>query len=368
MTPKELLSLRLQNQRLLDEKFSTVEEAVAWFGATQAQDVPAAKWSLGQRVMAATDEKVEEAFNAGKFLRTHVMRPTWHFIMPEDIRWMLELTGPRIAKFMAGYNKQQGITSAILDRAHKIIEKSLQGGNFLNRRELLIKLQEGGIKFAAKERAQMLSYLMIAAEISGLICSGPKVGKQYTYALLEERVPKAARLSRDEALVALAQKFFQAHGPALAKDFSWWSGLTVTDANKAIEALKPKLESAIIEGKEYWFFSPPTHFAKAIDTASPQMHFLANYDEYTCYSNHELHADPGYMRYYMLKFPHYIVINGYIAASWRRDIVKDKVVVTTRAWRNFTNAELAGVKRAAKDYANFLGLNLELKLSTDAGR
>jgi len=78
----DIPSLRLTNQQLLSQKFEKPEEVVAWFGAMQSQDFAAAKWALSQRSLKQTDESIEKAFNEGRILRTHIMRPTWHFVTP----------------------------------------------------------------------------------------------------------------------------------------------------------------------------------------------------------------------------------------------------------------------------------------------
>src|SRR5438034_1307237 len=104
-----LIKRRLGNQRLVRGTFQTPVEAVRWFGAVQAQDFSGAKWALGQRLADGTDQSVEQAFNAGKILRTHVMRPTWHFVTPADIRWLLALTGPRVLAFSAYYFRKNGL-------------------------------------------------------------------------------------------------------------------------------------------------------------------------------------------------------------------------------------------------------------------
>ncbi len=126
----------MRNQRLLRTEFQKPEQVVAWLCAVQSQDYTGAKWALGQRTQGATDDVVEEAFNAGRILRTHVMRPTWHFVAPADIRWMLELTAPRLLGLSAGYYRKVELDDAIFARSRKILEKALRGGRHLTRKEL----------------------------------------------------------------------------------------------------------------------------------------------------------------------------------------------------------------------------------------
>src|ERR1041384_6572158 len=90
------LGHRLVNQQLAHQRFSRPGDVVAWLGAVQAQDYGAAKWAVGQRMPAATDAELDRALAEGSIMRTHVLRPTWHFVSPADIRWMLALTAPRV--------------------------------------------------------------------------------------------------------------------------------------------------------------------------------------------------------------------------------------------------------------------------------
>src|ERR1044072_4134510 len=92
----DFVSARLNNHKLADSKFKKPAEVVRWFGAIQAQDFNAAKWALALRMRKTTNEQIEAAFNKGEILRTHVMRPTWHFVTPEDISWLLKLTASRV--------------------------------------------------------------------------------------------------------------------------------------------------------------------------------------------------------------------------------------------------------------------------------
>jgi len=231
MTNSDLLFSRLHNQRLSSTGFEKPVDVVRWLGAVQAQDFNAAKWALALRMRQATDAIVEETFNKGEILRTHVMRPTWHFVAPEDIRWLLQLTAPRV-NLRAGPNYRKfELDTAVFKRSNKIFAKALEGGKHLTRPALKSMLDADGIDVTDPVR---LAHVLLRAELDGVICSGPRIGKQFTYALLEERAPASKILDRDEALVELTQRYFRSHGPATLQDFVWWSGLTVEDARRGM--------------------------------------------------------------------------------------------------------------------------------------
>ena len=224
----DLQRIRLRNQRLAGPRFRTPAEVVGWFGAVQAQEYAAARWAVALRTRSATEIDVERAFDAGEILRTHVLRPTWHFVLPEDLRWMQALTAPRVRQAMAFHDRYYGVRTA-----NGALAKALANRRYLTRSELEAVLRASGQKLAG---------ILIRAEIDAVICSGPRRGKQFTYAPVDERCPPASPLSRDEALGRLAITYFRGHGPALPQDFAWWSGLTVADARRAIEiaGLEPR--------------------------------------------------------------------------------------------------------------------------------
>src|SRR5688572_10872776 len=223
---------RLHNQHISQVGFRQPAEVVGWLGAVQAQDYAAAKWALALRAPGLTDADVDRALADGSILRTHVLRPTWHFVLPDDIRWMLALTAPRINALSAYYYRQMGLDDATFARSNDVLAKALQGGQQRTREELAAVLHQAGIY---NGELLAFTYLMIRAELDGVVCSGARRGKQFTYALLDERAPQARQLTRDEALAELARRYFSGHGPATLADFVWWSGLTVTDARSGLE-------------------------------------------------------------------------------------------------------------------------------------
>jgi hypothetical protein len=242
-----VLSQRLYNQRLEGARFQKPEEVVAWFGAVQAQEYALTLWSLGMRMEQAVDTSIEQAFNEGRILRTHAMRPTWHFVAPEDIRWILALTAPRVHQVNATMCRKLESDEGMLKHSTQIMAQALQGNRYHTRAELSAVLADAGIH-AEKLR---LAYIAHYAELEGVICSGPRRGKQQTYALIDERAPQARQLARDEALAELVRRYFTSHGPATMRDFAWWSGLTIADTRAGLEMLGRHIMREEIAGQTY---------------------------------------------------------------------------------------------------------------------
>ena len=357
MDRSEITRQRLYNERLLGKPFAEPEEVVAWFGAVQAQDYSGAKWAIGQRIERGSDTVVEQAFQAGRILRTHVLRPTWHFVMPADIRWMLELTAPRVRALMAYYDRKLQIDAKLIRRSHATMTKALEGGNHLTREELAGVL--GGARIAAK--GQRLGHLMMHAELDAVVISGPRRGKQFTYAAFDERVPAQKPRHRDQALAELARRYFASHGPALLEDFAWWSGLKRSDAKAGVEMLEPPLLQRVVDRKSYCLapFKPKPKLVK------PSVHLLPNYDEYLIsYKDYGPVIDralfAGLSSTDRMLANHLVVRNGQVIGGWRRTAEKDSVSVELELLTRLSKREQVELEKAGKRYAKFLGLPVRL--------
>ena len=348
---------RLQNQHLLEDKLNGPVEVVDWLGAVQSQDYGGAKWAIGLRTEGLIDADVDRAFADGSILRTHLLRPTWHFVTPADVRWMLALTAPRVLALMAYMDRQLGLDKAVLRKNHATLEKALQGGNHLTRVELGTALQKNRINTDDLR----LGHLMMHAELDGVVCSGPRRGKQFTYALLEERVPAANALTRDESLAELVTRYFQSHGPATLQDFCIWSGLTMSDARNGIDMVKSQFLSSEVNGQTYWFKEPKLHSRKK----SPRAHLLPNYDEYFIgfkdRSAIGQHLQPaGVQKDDPSLLANIIIFDGQVVGGWRRILKKNEVLVEASLILKSTNLEQQAIAEAAERFGAFLGLPVSL--------
>lgn len=341
-TFRDLALLRLRNQRLIDSSCATPEELVGWLGAVQSQDYHGAKWAIGQRVVSATDALIERAFDAGAILRTHVLRPTWHFVLPADLRWLLALTAPRIRAAMRYNDRQLGLANAEIERSQVAIGGALAGGKSCTRVELGRVLQEAGVDAVGLRLGQLLMH----AELSGVICSGPRRGKQFTYARLADRAAPAPARSREAALAELTRRYFASHGPALPEDFAWWSGLTLRDAKAGIEGVRDGLAELAIEGRTYWHAGS----AEPPRSRRPLVHLLPNYDELVvAYKDRSAlfegeQAKRGSSRMGVLANPP-IMLGGRVIGSWRRTLGRPAEIELT------LNARLDATARKALDAA-----------------
>lgn len=321
-------------------------------GAVQAQDYAGAQWALGLRLSNVNETQIEQAFTEGRLLRTHVLRPTWHFVTPADIRWLLALTATRVHAANAAYYRKSELDGAIFTRSQKALTKALRDGKQLTRDELRAALHDAGINTEGDFR---MNYLMMNAELNGIVCSGARRGKQFTYALLEERVPPTKAWERAEALAELVRRYFATRGPATLQDFAWWSGLTMADAKQGVAQIASELAHEVIEGKTYWF-APATPPPAPLTT--PVAHLLPNYDEYfigfkdrrammqtlQAYPPVELQQSLG---------THIVVIDGQVVGGWKRTQKRSEVVIELNLLTSQTPAEKRALIDAVNQYALF---------------
>lgn len=347
-----LSQLRLMSQQLNGTVLKSPKEIVSCMGAMQAQDYNMAKWAIGIRLPNSTLQKVDSALDKGEILRTHVLRPTWHFVAAKDIYWMLELSAPRIKTQLKSRHKELEITPAVLKKGHKIIEKILLPNEFSTREEIVAAFKKS--KIAVNDNRA--SHIFLMAELEGLICSG---WKQSTYALLDKRVPPQKKITIDQALARLALKYFSSHGPATVQDFSWWSGLNTTSVRHALELIKNDLVSEKFGEDTYWFSSSVSVREREKDSSFllPAFdEFIISYKDRSAIlssSQHQIAISSNGI------FRPAIFVNGKVAGLWERTIKKDRLLLTTKFFETPTAKIKKQVAKAAKDFGKFSNKKIE---------
>jgi hypothetical protein len=359
MPEPDIARQRLINQGLVKPVLKTAGEVVSRLGAVQAQDYSASKWGIAQRTSGLTDAEIEKEIDDGSIVRTHVLRPTWHFVAAADIGWMLALTAPRVHAANAYWYRWLEVDDAVARRSRGVIEKALRQGKHLTRAELGHALKGAKIQVANPTR---LACIVMRAELDGVICSGARRGKQFTYALLDDRVTRPTTLERDAAMFELARRYFTTRGPATVDDFAWWSGLTTADAKRGVEAAAAHLEHESIEGRSYWFPAP----GRPRRISSLLVHLLPNFDEYFIglKDRSALAArlkSSGVKQRTTLLVGYFLAVNGQMVGGWRRTIVGRTVVVEPKPLIRLSEAERRAVGVAARKFGRFLDLPVEIR-------
>jgi hypothetical protein len=353
--PPHLALRRLRNQHLVSSSLDAATDVVRALGAVQSQDYANAKWAIARRVLhGMRHADVEQAFATGAILRTHVLRPTWHFVLREDARWLLGFSAPRVSAAMRYYNRVLEFDRALFRRSNAALEHALRDGKQLTRAELAQVLHRARVDVSTGQR---VGHLLMQAELDRVIISGARRGKQFTYALFDERVPPGPERDRDEALADLSLRYFRTRGPATLHDFSWWSGLTIADARRALEINGRHIARAVIDGREYWIAAdapPPPSRAPRV------AHLLPNYDElFVGFRDRlafaeRLRATAPRARVDAL-LGHMLFIDGQIVGGWRRTL-GTHVEVEVRLPRPISRTEQTLVASEIERFATFLGV------------
>ncbi len=349
MTLTEIALYRLISQQLSGTRIKSAAEMVEWFGAVQGQEYAPTKWGLGLRLPHLTDTDIESELNEGKILRTHLLRPTWHFVSASDIRWLLRLTAPRVHQANAFMYRKLELDDKIFNRCNDIIIENLQGGKHLTREEISKELAKNSIP----ANGHRLSYIMMNAELEGIICSGAKQGNQFTYALLDERAGRGSSPEKDEALTELTIRYFRSRSPATVKDFATWSGLTITDCKRGIEIAKPLLQKEIIDRQEYYSDAGASFQDKQRD----KIHLLPVYDEFIMgYKDRSAMmtlkgASP-------FRYDSMIISGGQVIGTWRRTLLKNAINMELDLFKPLNKAQSRAYDEVVNRFSEFMKLKV----------
>jgi hypothetical protein len=353
-----VLDRRLDAQGLTGSPFPGVVEGARALLAVQAQDAPLARWSLAMRAGGSDDAAVRAAVDSGAVMRTHVLRPTWHYVAAEDLRWLLDLTSPKVLRSSAGYRRQVGLDDpAVLRREVDGLLRVLADGP-LTRRQVQAGLAREDL------RRDRLGHLLLVAELEGLVCSGPHAGGQHTYTLVDGRVPPMPVKHHQDAVRELVLRFFTGHGPASAAHLVRWTTLTKREVLAAVADLGDRLESMDLDGETHWY---------AIDAPTPPpgdgAFLLPVFDEaYLTYpgSNFPRVGDHpwGERSHSFAEAGGGVVVHGRRDVGWwKRTDSRSTTRVTLGLATTLDTAARRAVEKQAEALAAFTGRTLDLVLA-----
>ncbi|NOT59801.1 MAG: winged helix DNA-binding domain-containing protein, partial [Acidobacteria bacterium] len=238
--------------------------------------------------------------------------------------------------------------------------KALRDGQQLTREELAFVLAKA--KIGAIDNLRR-AHLMMRAELDAVVVSGARRGKQFTYALLDERAPSGLKFTHEEALAELTRRYLRSRGPATAADFAWWSGLTLTEARRGFATVQSEFEQAVLEGEIYWFpSSPPIK-----STAKPTAHWLATYDEYLIgYKDRSAAVQPEDAQQIIggEVFTSTCLVNGKVVGVWKRTLLKNEAFIEMTGFTSLRAADSKALVKATEGYSRFLGLPIKLQQNT----
>ncbi len=357
MDQSDISLLRLASQHVSGKQLTSPQAIITWMGAMQAQDFPMAKWAIGLRLPGSTDALVEAAFDKGAILRTHLLRPTWHFVTPQDIHWMLDLAAPNIRAGQRSRERDLELTGDVYAKSNRIIEKALSQHGQLPREALILELNRAGIT-TDQNRA---SHLLMGAELDQVICSGASLRGKPAYALLADKVPDPRRLAKEEALAELARRYFTSRSPATLQDFTWWSGLPAREARLALELVNSEFSSVNINDLTYWINPQFTGH----EPKRSEAQLLPTYDELIISYSDRGALIPTELEKHMKEISNrgifwpIIISNGQVVGTWKRSIKKKSIHVEIQPFSPLPPSVMASVEQVAHRYADFNAKELE---------
>jgi hypothetical protein len=348
---------RLRSQHLVSRHAASARDVVGSLLAVQAENPSQAAWAVASRTQNPDQAELTSLLDDGAVVRTHVLRPTWHFVRAEDIGWLLDLTGPRIRRITGQQLRTaHGLDERSIDRAVAAVTEALASRQ-LTRVQLADELRERGIPGSG----QLLMILLAHAELEGLICSGGSNNGEHTYALMSARVPTRRRLGRTEALAEIALRYFTGHGPATERDLAYWATLTVTDVRTGLEQVRDRLDSFQHDGRAFWH--APGEEAPG-GPQEPAGHLLQILDEtYRGYQDSRWVLDAaGDVPRGRETAAGMALVDAQLVATMRRTVATDHVRFDLRPYRPLTPAQIDALDRAARRYGQYLRLEARLTL------
>jgi hypothetical protein len=356
MTLPEISRIRLHNQKIVTTEFKTAKEIVSYMGAIQAQDFTMSKWAIGLRLLNSHESDIDHAIDNGEIIRTHVMRPTWHFVAAEDLGWMVTLTSNRIKSTLKTRQKNLELSEDLILKCLNIIEKEFQKSSDLTRSEISQALQKEKIRTDENR----LSHILLCAELEGMVCSGKIKNGKPTHSLISERVTFMNKMTLDESLAELAKRYFTSHGPATLKDFIWWSGLSARDARNALEFVRSSFISEKVGSEEYWLTD---RFPRKTKT-DLSVYFLPAYDEFLIsYADRSASISPTYNKKTISQngiFRPVIVVDGKVAGIWKKTKMRDQTIIETSDFESRDKIDEEHVKNCTLNVCEFYGKNRQI--------
>jgi hypothetical protein len=346
---------RLRTQHLAGPFAGSAAEVTGSLLAIQAENASQSAWAVASRTQRPDPADLADLLSSGAVVRTHVLRPTWHFVRAEDIGWLLDLTGPRLRQVTRrSLNGQHGLGDDAVIAALTAITGILASEEPLTRTQLAQELGQRGTPTAGPA----LMMLLMHAELEGLICSGPPAGGEHTYALMDQPVPAPRRLGRSEALAEIALRYYTGHGPATARDLAYWASLTLTDVRAGLAQVRDQLQSFEHDGRTYWHApgEPPA------GPGEPAGHLLLILDEmYRGYQDSRWLLDTaGAVPRTRETTIGMALADAQLVAGMRRTITAGRVDFGLRPYRPLTAPQLRALQEAAARYGEFLNLEPHL--------
>ena len=297
---------------------------------------------------------VDHAFEKERsVVRTWLMRGTLHVCAADDIRWMLDVLGPVANRLGRSRRVSIGLDDATCTRGIAVIRGALAHGP-MARRALRDRLVSAGV--LSEPVGQSLIHLLFHAATLGVICCGPRMGRDDSFVLLDDWVAQSRGPRGDAAIAELARRYLAANGPASTRDFAAWSGLPSPLAKAGMTAIA----ADIVE-----FPGPVAGLWTLITAASsepvrrPVVRLLGHFDTYLLgYRTRDHLGDDaaeawihtgggGWIR-------PVVCVDGWIVGGWRLDARGRDLEITVTPFEPHSARVEAGIGREVAEISAFV--------------
>ena len=357
-TDRDIARWRLRTQALVEPYAASADAVVGSLLAVQAENPVQSAWAVACRTATPDATDLADLLDDGRVVRTHVLRPTWHYVRAEDVGWLVELTAPRVRRTTGLQLRTNGFDDAAQDVLAAAVHDTLADSPDLTREELATALASAGHELGG----QVLMLLLADLELQRLVVSGRPRDGLHTYALFDDRVPAPRRIEREEALAELVLRYITGHGPATTADVAYWATLTLGDVRRGLEAVQHVLASFEHDGRTYW--NAPDHEPPPPGQMDPPAHLLQILDEiYRGYQDSRMVLDgDGVVPRGRETSAGMALVDGQMVATMKRNVAPRRVrfALTPYDGRPLSDADRTALADAAARYGSFLGLEAEL--------
>lgn len=348
---------RLRNQHLTAPHADSVGDVMGTLLAVQAENPAQSAWAVAARTTSPEPSDLATSLATGEVLRTHVLRPTWHYVSRADADWLLALTAPRVLRTIdVQLFGELALTPEDADRLTDAVMEELAAAPDRTRDELATAVRDRAPDLAPRVTGRLVGLLMAQLELQRLVVSGAPREGEHTYARYVDRVGTRVdqdMFDRDEALARVALRYFTGHGPATVKDLAYWATLTTTDVRRGLDAVRDRLESFEHDGRTFWHApgEPPA------EPARPVAHLLQLLDE--CYRGYQdsrwvLDAD-GVVPRRRERTIGMALLDSQLVAGMKRTLSASQVSFELTPYRPLSAADRRALDEAAARYGEFLG-------------
>jgi hypothetical protein len=350
----EIARWRLRNQHLAAPHAGSVSQVMDTLLAVQAENLSQSAWAVATRTTSPDPRHLTTLLASGDVVRTHVLRPTWHYVVRADIDWLLALTGPRLLKIIDA-QLLGDLTPREIERLATAVLDVLASAPDRTRDEVAAAVRDRVRALAQRVTGRLVMLLMAHLEMHRLVSSGRPRDGEHTYATYADRVGSRVDpdlFDRNEALAELALRYYTGHGPATVKDLAYWATLTITDVRRGLDAVRDRLDSFEYGGRTFWHApGEPPH-----GPGRPVGHLLQLLDEiYRGYQDTrwviDARGDVPRQRESTIGIA---LVDAQLVAGMKRTLTASRVVFELTPYRPLSAVEWRALDEAAACYGQFL--------------